>query len=113
MAWLVGYPRENIDWFPTVDLKRCVKCGICLNCGKKVYDWTGKGPVVSRPYNCVVGCNTCANLCLGSAISFQDIEEIRKIYRENKIWSKVKRSLEAEGVLPQRAASSSGKTARK
>jgi len=55
--------------------------------------------VVLRPYNCVVGCTTCSNLCLGNAIIFPDIEEIRKIYKKEHIWSKVKKQLEKEGKL--------------
>ena len=51
MAWLTGYPREKVNWFPTVDLKKCVKCGMCMNCGKNVYDWTKEGPKIARPYN--------------------------------------------------------------
>jgi len=71
MAWLTGYSRENVDWFPTVDPEKCVKCGICMNCGKNVYDWTKDGAIVARPFNCVVGCTTCANLCLGKMLNVE------------------------------------------
>jgi len=37
MAWLVGYPRDKIDWFPTIDSEKCKKCAMCMNCGKKVF----------------------------------------------------------------------------
>jgi len=99
MAWLTGYPRELVEWYPTVDPVKCVKCGMCMNCGKQVYEWTPEGPQVARPYNCVVGCTTCANLCLGKAISFPDIETIRRLYKREGIWSKVKRQLEQENKL--------------
>lgn len=99
MAWLVGYPREKINWHPTIDPEKCVKCGMCMNCGRNVYDWTEEGPVVARPNQCIVGCNTCANLCMGNAISFPDKETIREIYRREKIWSKVKKQLEEEGKI--------------
>jgi NAD-dependent dihydropyrimidine dehydrogenase PreA subunit len=99
MPWLVGYPREKIGWFPTVDLEKCVKCGMCMNCGRNVYDWTRNGPVVARPNNCVVGCNSCANLCAGKAIAFPDIETVREIYKREGIWAKVKQQLEQEGKL--------------
>jgi hypothetical protein len=23
MAWLTGYPREKINWFPTIDPEKC------------------------------------------------------------------------------------------
>ena len=99
MAWLTGYPREKIDWFPTIDPQKCVICGICMNCGKAVYDWTEDGSRVGRPYSCIVGCSTCANLCMGKAISFPDIEGVREIYRKEHIWAKVKKQLKEEGKL--------------
>lgn len=35
MTWLTGYPREKIDWFPTIDPESCVKCVICMDYAKK------------------------------------------------------------------------------
>jgi len=99
MPWLTGYPREQIEWYPTVDPSKCVKCGMCMNCGRNVYDWTKEGARVVRPYNCVVGCTTCANLCLGDAISFPDIQAIRELYKKEGIWAKVKKQLKEEGKL--------------
>ncbi len=99
MAWLVGYPREKINWHPTINYDKCVKCGMCMNCGRKVYDWNEDGPVVARPLQCVVGCTTCANLCMGEAISFPDIKELREVYKKEKIWSKVKKQLKEEGTI--------------
>ena len=102
MPWLVGYPRENIEWFPTIDMEKCVECGMCMNCGKSVYDWTDDGPVVARPYQCVVGCNTCANLCRGDAITFPSLEKVLEIYKREKVWSKVKKALQEEGKIPSK-----------
>jgi len=99
MAWLVGYPREKVEWYPTIDLSKCVKCGMCMNCGKKVFEWTKEGPKVVRPYQCVVGCATCANLCAGNAISFPDIQELRELYKKQGIWAKVKKQLIEEGKI--------------
>ena len=99
MAWLTGYPREQVEWHPAVDSSKCVKCGMCMNCGKGVYDWTEGGAIVARPYNCVVGCSTCANLCMGDAISFPDIQEIRALYKRERIWQQVKTELQEEGKL--------------
>ena len=99
MAWLTGYPREKIDWFPTIDPKKCVKCGMCMNCGKNVFEWTKKGAKVARPDSCVVGCTTCGNLCLGKAISFPNIQPIRDLYQKEGIWAKVKKQLEEEGKI--------------
>ncbi len=50
MAWLAGYPREKVNWHPTVDLEKCVKCGMCMNCGRQVYKWTKEGPVVANSF---------------------------------------------------------------
>ena len=102
MPWLTGYPRDQIEWYPIVDPNECVKCGMCMNCGKNVYDWTKEGGRVVRPYNCVVGCTTCANLCLGNAISFPDIQEVRALYKREGIWSKIKKQLCEEGKLTVR-----------
>lgn len=99
MPWFAGISREEIKWYPTIDSTKCVKCGICMNCGKEVYDWTENGPVVARPYSCVVGCTTCANLCLGNAITFPDINELKEFYKKHNIWSKVKKVLEEEKKL--------------
>ena len=99
MPWLAGYPREKIEWYPTIDLEKCVKCGMCMNCGQKVYRWTKEGPVVAQPYRCVVGCSTCATLCQGNAITFPDREKLRDLYRKEGIWAKVKKELLKEGKL--------------
>ena len=99
MPWLAGCPRGHVEWYPTVSPDKCVKRGISMNCGKGVYDWTEAGARVARPYDCVVGCNTCANLCLGEAIFFPNIASMRALYEREGIWVKVKRRLEEEGKL--------------
>jgi len=99
MAWLVGYPREELDWFPTIDHDKCVKCGMCMNCGKNVFEWNSDGPVVAQPYACQPGCSTCAMLCLAEAITFPEADYIRKVYRREGIWGKVKKELIESGVI--------------
>ncbi len=99
MAWLTGYPREKVNWSPTIDISKCVKCGMCMNCGKQVYKWTKEGPVVVNPLSCIVGCTTCANLCKGNAITFPDISELRNLYEHEKIWANVTMELKKEGKL--------------
>ena len=99
MPWLVGYPREQLVWYPTVDADTCIRCGLCMNCGKKVYEWTKQGPVVVRPNDCVPGCTTCANLCPSGAISFPPLEDLRAVYKREKIWAQVTKDLKARGVL--------------
>ncbi|MET1160341.1 MAG: ferredoxin family protein [Thermoprotei archaeon] len=78
-----GIPRKEIEWYPRIDYERCIGCGICfLTCsGRVVYDWDFKEmkPIIARPYNCVVGCNVCANLCPRDAISFPPLGYLRKI----------------------------------
>lgn len=99
MSWLVGYPREKVNWHPTIDPDKCLHCGMCMNCGHKVYRWVDGAPRVEKPEDCLVGCNTCKNLCLGQAISFPDVEELRELYRKEGIWAKVKKELKAKGII--------------
>ena len=99
MEWLTGYPREKVEWFPTIDAAKCVKCGMCMNCGKNVFDWTEKGAVVARPNSCSVGCTSCSHLCLGEAITFPDLQGLRQLYKKEGIWAKVKKQLAEEGKL--------------
>lgn len=99
MTWLTGYPREKVNWGPTIDPQKCVNCGMCMNCGEKVFAWKDKKAVVAHYFECVVGCTTCGNLCLGRAISFPDLTEIRELYKREGIWNKVKRQLKEEGKI--------------
>ena len=99
MPWIAGYPRAKVDWFPSVDLSKCLKCGICMNCGKGVFQWTDQGPIVAKPYECVVGCTTCANLCRGNAISFPKISYVKRLYAREGIWDRVKEAMEDSGKL--------------
>jgi NAD-dependent dihydropyrimidine dehydrogenase PreA subunit len=99
MAWLTDYSREKVNWSPTIDTSKCVRCGICMNCGKHVYSWTKTGAEVTNPMACVVGCTTCANLCKGEAISFPDIKELRKQYKKEHLWAKVTRQMKKDGIL--------------
>jgi len=99
MPWLVGYPRDKIPWYPSVDQSKCIGCGVCLNCGRNVFEWHEHRPRVARPYDCVVGCTTCAHLCPVWAISFPDIESVRAIYKREGIWEKIRQALKQEGRI--------------
>ncbi len=91
-----GVPRRKITWYPKIDPGACVGCGLCsVICGRGVYhyDFEAKRPVVANPYNCLVGCTTCANLCPTGAIEFPSVELVRKVIREYKIFIKVKEAL--------------------
>jgi len=101
MPWFAGVDRKKIVWYPTVDPNACVRCGICMNCGKNVFEWGENGiPRVVRPYECIVGCTTCANLCLGNAISFPPLEDLREFYKKHKVWGAVKKELIKTGKIP-------------
>jgi NAD-dependent dihydropyrimidine dehydrogenase PreA subunit len=99
MEWH-GIPRENIRWWPTVDEKKCVGCGMCFSgCGRKVYDYDYKKikSVVARPLNCMVGCTTCQVTCLAGAISFPDKEYVRELIRKNNLVKKTREQLIENG----------------
>lgn len=79
-------PRESIPWYPTVDEKKCIGCGLCfVTCGRNVYEIVDKKAKVENPYDCLVGCSTCATVCPIGAISFPDKDMIQKLQREYAI----------------------------
>lgn len=81
-----GVPRESIPWYPTVDEKKCIGCGLCfVTCGRNVYNMVDKKAKVANPNDCMVGCSTCATICPVGAISFPDKDIIQKIQREYAI----------------------------
>ncbi|MDZ7640601.1 MAG: 4Fe-4S dicluster domain-containing protein [Desulfurivibrio sp.] len=59
-------------WYPVIDYKKCIECGVCTNkCKMGVYDLKKlPAPVVSNPENCVHGCHGCGNLCPTEAITY-------------------------------------------
>lgn len=78
-------PREKIPWFPAVDEDACIGDRECIEfCKNNVFDWDeGLGkPIVARPYNCVVGCDACAQICPSEAISFPPMEEFKAVLRK-------------------------------
>ena len=101
MPWLTGYPRDKVNWGPTIDASKCVGCGMCMNCGKNVYEWKDGKAVVARYNDCVVGCTTCGNLCLNHAITFPSLEPVRETYKREGIWGKVKDALKKEGKIKE------------
>ncbi|MBL3538356.1 ferredoxin family protein [Aminivibrio sp.] len=100
MPWIAGYPREKVNWGPTIDGEKCVGCGMCLNCGKNVFRWRDGKSSVENFFNCqVVGCSTCANLCPAKAITFPDLEAVRALYKKEGIWGKVREEMIKEGKI--------------
>jgi len=96
-----GIDRVSINWQPKIDETKCIGCGLCATtCGRKVYkfDYDNKKSKVVNPKNCMVACQTCANLCPASAIMFSTGETTRgkaqKIVKENKVLPKIKSELE-------------------
>lgn len=68
-----GTPREQIPWYPNVDLTKCVGCRKCHEfCSHGVYSWDEEAntPKVTEPFQCVVGCSNCSHQCEEGAISF-------------------------------------------
>jgi len=96
-----GINRDKIDWHPVIDESKCIGCGMCVtSCGRGVYkfNFEKNKPEVVNPNNCLVGCQTCANLCPAKAISFAKEDETREkaqeIVKTTKILPRVKKELE-------------------
>lgn len=93
-----GIDRRKIHWYPIIDYERCVGCGICfLTCsGRVVYDWDFERmkPIVARPYNCMVGCDTCAKMCPRDAILFPPLGRLRRWRDEAKAIVKARKKIE-------------------
>ena len=98
-----GLPRREVPWYPRIDYEKCVGCGVCfMTCkGRVVYDWDFEKmrPIVARPYNCMVGCSTCANLCPAGAISFPSKNELEKYRNKAKVVAKARKKLEELRII--------------
>ena len=105
MPWFAGVERNQIEWFPSLDNDKCVQCGLCMNCGKSVFAWgEDYKPHVVKPNDCVVGCTTCANLCPGKAIQFQNLTDLRATYKKYKIWTHVRKEMLNSGKITSKSA---------
>jgi NAD-dependent dihydropyrimidine dehydrogenase PreA subunit len=115
--------RERFPWFPTINGDVCLADLECLNfCSAAVFDWdpaTGK-PVVARPFDCILGCRSCAENCKAKGISLPGKKEVaaalKRIRAEDGLLAMPRRSnkaLNPHGRAVRRrklaAPSSSGK----
>jgi len=96
-----GVDREQIQWNPEVDESKCIGCGLCAtSCGRGVYkfDYENKKSKVAISNNCMVACQTCANLCPVKAISFAKEDKTREkaqaLVRNFQLIPKAKEELE-------------------
>ena len=88
-----GIPRTEIVWHPTVVDERCVGCGLCvISCGRGVYayDYGRAKAAVAKPAMCMVGCTTCATLCLHDAIDFPSQGYVRQLIRDHRLLRRAK-----------------------
>ena len=78
-----GIPREEIDWFPTIDYKKCIGCMACFEkCKQGVYAKEKGKPKVVKPKNCVVGCTGCDQVCPQGAISHPPKKYLTDLIKE-------------------------------
>jgi len=97
-----GIDRKKIDWYPVIDESKCIGCGLCVtSCGRGVfkYDFEKRKSKVVKPFNCMVACQTCANLCPVGAISFvkegeTTREKAQKIIKDFQVLPRIKEELE-------------------
>ena len=80
-------PRNKIPWYPTIDYKKCVSCGKCVEyCKLETYEFKEKNgekrPIVKNPNNCVVLCAGCDSICPAGAITHPSKTETRQIIRK-------------------------------
>ncbi len=77
-----GTSREQIPWYPSVDLDKCAGCRKCYEfCSHGVHTWdeqTG-APKVSEPFQWVVGCSSCSQQCEEGAITFAPLTILKPL----------------------------------
>jgi ferredoxin len=92
-----GIPRQEIPWYPTVNAETCIGCELCyVTCGRNVFEMQERKSIVAHPFQCMVGCSTCAVVCPVEAISFPGRDLIWKTEREHKIFSIVREEARAK-----------------
>ena len=98
-----GTTRKKFPWFPTINYDLCRADLECLNfCLQDVYEWdksTGR-PVVANPYNCVPGCDSCAENCAAQAIRLPGKREVQGALR--KLRADVHKSASRKSIVKMR-----------
>jgi len=77
LGWLTRIPREEIPWYPAVDSGGCIGNQDCIAfCPQEVFRWDVEAghTVVAEPFNCVIGCRECEQVCVSQAIRFPSPE---------------------------------------
>jgi|UniRef100_Q3ATN2 NAD-dependent dihydropyrimidine dehydrogenase PreA subunit len=85
-------PREEIPWFPTLDLLVCNGCADCIvYCKPGVFELDEKKGVkrpkvkITNPFKCLVLCTRCVPICTSGAIKLpnpKDFEHFVEEYEE-------------------------------
>jgi NAD-dependent dihydropyrimidine dehydrogenase PreA subunit len=81
-----GIPRKKIPWYPTINYEKCMGCGKCVDyCKLGAFEFEEKEgkktSVVRNPYNCVVLCTGCDEVCPTGAIKHQSKKKTREKIR--------------------------------
>ena len=84
-----GVPRNKIPWHPTINYEKCIACGKCVDfCHNSVFEFEEidgkKRTVVKKPYNCVVFCRGCEDICLVKAITYPSEKATQKLIQKLK-----------------------------
>ena len=81
-----GLPRQEIDWFPRIDYSKCKPKECNYHCVKfcpfGVFAHKPEMVVVTNPYECNVGDESCKFQCPLDAISFPTREELKEMLRK-------------------------------
>ncbi len=94
-----GIDRKKIKWYPIIDVKKCIGCGMCVTtCNRGVFefDFRKNKSTVKNPYNCMVGCDNCGVYCPAEAISFPQKnrrEFIQYLLKKHDVFAKAKNEL--------------------
>lgn len=78
-------PRDKIPWFPTIDPDLCTgdqDCVIFCKNDVLAFDEESFKAIVVHPFNCVVGCSACAQICSRNAITFPSRDELKTAMRQ-------------------------------